>query len=102
MTTALLEGRSLTEEHDMDKEHENLLWAVVGQAAGDATSGQQEPTRDGDCVWRADEAMTWLRQMFGEEHRIVRGVQQLRAEGKHIHVNLHEQDNRRKHDWEAK
>ena len=83
---------NLTKGRVDDDRYEKVLWAIVGQACEDATSKKAEAMKDGDCVWGPDEAMLWLTQTFGEEHKIVRRVLQLRAEGTKINVNLHTQD----------
>jgi len=89
------EVTNLTEQHVADDRHESLLWAIVGQACEDATSLKAEPVRDSDCVWGRDEAMLWLTQTLGEEHRITRRVAHLRANGKRVKVNVHSQDGHR-------
>lgn len=67
---------------DEQEAYEAVLWSVVGQAASDATTDKPY----------SGEAMSFLERMFGSEHRITRGVQTARQEGKHLVVNLHVQD----------
>jgi hypothetical protein len=91
---------NLTEQRGGEWAYTTLLWGIVGQAVEDSTRlGMGRWERASDCDWSPDEAYAWLTRMFGPEHRIVRGVTALRAKGKRIHVNLHEQDCRPGQEW---
>lgn len=96
------ETENLTEQRDGDDGYTEMLWAIVGQAVEDSTRrGIGRCECDRGCPWSPDEAYGWLKKMFGPEHRIVRGVTTLRAEGRRIHVNLHYQDHR-DGEWQAR
>jgi len=84
---------NLTEQRDEDNAYRTLLHAIVGQAVEDATAPMPHPkwvTRD--CYWTPDEAMVALKYMLGDKHAIVKRAEELRREGKRVHVNLHYQD----------